>query len=131
MITTYTDQQKRIIQELKPLGIGGWHATHGLAQDFKCAYCDMDYLTSYDAYHSLTYDHIIPACCEGEHTEENTVACCRACNFLKHMYSPTGNSREERIADARRYIHEKRALREVELARIRLWVRGAVHSTQS
>jgi 5-methylcytosine-specific restriction endonuclease McrA len=130
VITTYTEQQEGIIQELEPLGIGGWHATHGLAQDFKCAYCDRDYLASYDAYYSLSFDHIIPACCGGEHTEENTVACCRACNFLKHMYSPTGDNRDERIADARRYIGEKRALREGELTRIRLWVRGDAHSAQ-
>jgi 5-methylcytosine-specific restriction endonuclease McrA len=130
MITTYTDQQKRIIEELKPLGIGGWHATHGLAQDFKCAYCDTDYLASYDAYYSLTFDHIIPDCSGGEHSEENTVACCRACNFLKHICSPSGNNREERIADARQYIKEKRLLREAEVARIRLLVRGDSHSTQ-
>src|ERR1035438_3190753 len=108
MKTTYTDEEKRIIQELQPLDVGGWHATHGLAQNFKCAYCDRDYVESYDAFYSLTLDHITPACRGGDHSEENTVACCRACNFLKHMYKPEGNSREERIADARRHITKKR-----------------------
>jgi 5-methylcytosine-specific restriction endonuclease McrA len=123
MITTYTDQQKQIIKELEPLGVGGWHATHGLSQGFKCAYCDKDYLESFDAYHCLTFDHIIPQSCGGGHTEENTAACCRTSNFIKHTYSPNGNSWEERIADARREVKERRLLRETEVAKIRLLVR--------
>ena len=122
MITTYTDQEKRIMQELEPLGVAGWHATHGLNQRFHCAYCDRDFLKSFDAYHSLQFDHIIPQSGGGEHTEENTVACCSTCNFLKHTYSPAGNSREERIAGARRYVKERRSLREAEVRRIRLLV---------
>ena len=130
MKKAYTEREKQIILELGPLDIGGWHATHGLAQDFKCAYCDLDYLASYDAFYTLTFDHIIPECCGGEHTEENTVACCRACNFLKHVYSPIGSSREERIADARRHIKEKRSLREANLDKIRLLLRGDLQNTQ-
>lgn len=82
----------------------------------------MDYLASYDAFYALTFDHIIPSCSGGEHTEDNTVACCRACNFLKQSYEPSGDTREERIADARRFITEKRLLREAEVAKIRLLV---------
>ena len=124
MITTNAEQKNQIIIQLQPLDVGGWHATHGLAQDFKCAYCDVDYLTSFDAFHYLTIDHIIPQFRGGEHTEENTVACCRACNFLKHMYEPKGNSRDERIANARSHVKQRRLLREAEVAKIRLLVRG-------
>jgi 5-methylcytosine-specific restriction endonuclease McrA len=126
--THFTDAQKRVIQALPSHEIGGFHATHGLAQDFKCPYCDIDYIASFDAFHYLVLDHIIPQCHGGEHTEENTVACCRACNFLKHMYKPTGNSREERIADARLYVQKQRASREAGVAKIRLLVRGDLQS---
>jgi 5-methylcytosine-specific restriction endonuclease McrA len=124
MITTYTDHQERIIQELYPLGVGGWHATHGLSQGFRCAYCDKDYLASFDAYHCLTLDHIIPKSCGGAETDENVVVCCSTCNWIKHIFLPTGNSREERIADARCYVQEQRLKREAEVEKIRLLVRG-------
>jgi 5-methylcytosine-specific restriction endonuclease McrA len=130
MITSYTDQQKRIIQELGPLDVGGWHATHGLNQDFRCAYCDLDYIASYDAFRSVEFDHIIPQSLGGEHTEENTVASCRTCNLLKHAYSPTGDSREERIADARRHVTEKRLLYEANVAKVRLLVRDRLFRLQ-
>jgi len=122
-VNTISEEQKnRFIQELKNYEFGGWAATHGFNQGFKCIYCDKDFLSSYDAFHSFELDHIIPECHEGEHTEENTAACCRACNFLKHMYKPTGNSLAERIADARRYVNELRLRREADVAKTRLFV---------
>jgi hypothetical protein len=121
----FTDKQNEIIQKLPSLGLGGLHATHGLAQNFRCIYCDMDYLASFDAFHSIEIDHIIPQYCGGAHSDENTAICCRTCNFLKHMYKPNGNNREGWIADARRDIKEKRKVREEnEVATIRLFIRG-------
>lgn len=128
----FTDEQKRYMQQLlkdEAANLGGWHAMHGPNQGFRCAYCGRDFLVSYDAFYSLTIDHITPTCCDGEHTFENTLVCCRTCNFLKHEYSPVGDSREERIADARCRVKKLRETREAAVAKLRLFVRGDSPST--
>jgi len=116
------DQKNRFIQELAKYEFGGWAATHGFNQGFKCIYCDRDFLASYDAFHSFELDHIVPQSRGGENTEENTAACCRTCNSLKSSYLPTGNSRVERIANARNHVNERRLQREADVSKIRFFV---------
>ena len=129
--THFTNEQKQMIQALSPLGVGGLNATHGLVQDFKCAYCDIDYIASFDAYHSLTLDHIIPQSRGGVHSEENTVACCRACNVIKATYYPDGKNRDERIANVRDHLKQKREQKEAEVAKLRLFIRGGSPQSDS
>jgi 5-methylcytosine-specific restriction endonuclease McrA len=124
MTPANTDKQNRIIQELAPLDVGGWHAILGLKQDFKCAYCDRDYIASYDAFRSVEFDHVIPLSRGGEDGLENIVTCCRTCNQIKLSYLPIGNSKEERVADARHYVKDRRLQKDSEVAKIRLLVRG-------
>ena len=84
MITTYTDLQTRIMNDLqKHHRFGEWSAKHGINQDFRCAYCDRDFLASFDNYDSWQFDHIIPSSRDGNHAYENIVVCCKTCNFLK------------------------------------------------
>jgi 5-methylcytosine-specific restriction endonuclease McrA len=73
-----------------------------------CQYCGLSGLGNFDIWINLTIDHIIPSCSGGDDTEENKAVACGECNTLKGNYVPVGNEREERIADARRYVQEKR-----------------------
>ena len=131
MITINKEQKDKFEQLLQRHDLGGPHVTHGLEQDFKCVYCDIDYLASFDAFHSIEIEHIIPECCGGDSTEENTAISCRNCNWIKGTRLPIGNSREERIADARHHVKQERLRLEdeatkrlAEVTKIRLLIRG-------
>jgi 5-methylcytosine-specific restriction endonuclease McrA len=104
---------------------GDWNAKLGIEQGFHCIYCDRDFLASFDDYDSWQWDHVYPLSLDGDDTLENIVVCCKACNFLKRAYAPTGTTKAERIADARRYVQELRALRESEVVAIRQLVRSS------
>jgi len=128
MITISKEQYDQFQQMLQPHDLGGLHVTQGLKQDFKCVYCGMDYLASFDTFHSIEIDHIIPG---GENTDENRVVSCRNCNWIKGTRKPNGNNREERIADARRHVQQERLRLEdeakkrlAEVTKIRLLIRG-------
>ncbi len=72
-----------------------------------CSYCDLSGNGNFDIWMNLSIDHIVPG--SGDGAENKTVAC-GECNTLKGMYKPNGTNREERIADARRYVRGKREL---------------------
>jgi hypothetical protein len=74
----------------------------------KCRYCDLSGLDNFDVYLNLGIDHIIPVGQGGDESKENKAVACGECNTLKGKYVPVGNNREERIADARRLIRERR-----------------------
>jgi 5-methylcytosine-specific restriction endonuclease McrA len=105
-------------------GFGDWNIQLGFEQRFRCIYCDSDLLATYDAYNSWQWDHIFPTSKGGEHTVENIAICCKACNYLKRAYIPSGATREEQIVDARRYVLEMRKRLESELSALRDLVRG-------
>jgi 5-methylcytosine-specific restriction endonuclease McrA len=117
------DQLSRIVEQLRNYRIGEWNARQGIKQEFRCAYCDVDFLACFNTYNSWTWDHIIPRSQDGEDTFENIVICCRTCNFLKRDYLPSGATRDERIADARRNVQQLRAQYEAEVVSIRSLVR--------
>ena len=124
MLINSIESRTRIIEDLQKLyRFGEWAARRGVEQDCRCIYCDRDFLESFNDYDSWQFDHVHPTSLDGEHSYENIVVCCKTCNYLKLNYAPTGNTYEERIADARRYIHERRAERDAELTKIRLLVR--------
>jgi 5-methylcytosine-specific restriction endonuclease McrA len=110
-------QVSRALQE--QCGFGSWNADRGVEVDFKCEYCGTDLLSSVDAYYSWQIDHIIPQSREGEHLYENIAICCTTCNFMKRAYLPEGDTRAERIADAKRFIMESRQQKLAELNHIR------------
>ena len=119
------DQLTLLVEQLRNYRIGEWNARQGMKQDFRCAYCDTDFLACFNNYNSWVWDHIIPRSLDGEDTFENIVICCRPCNFLKHAYLPSGSTRDERIADARRYVQQLRVQNEEEVVSIRNLVRPA------
>jgi len=100
-------------------GWGAWNADRGVKVGFRCEYCGTDLLSSVDAYYSWQMDHIIPQSKAGEHAYENIAICCTTCNFMKRAYVPEGHTREERIADARRFIMACREGKLAELNKIR------------
>jgi 5-methylcytosine-specific restriction endonuclease McrA len=119
------EERSNIIQELQKLfRFSEWTAKRGLETDCRCEYCDRDLLASFNDYDSWQIDHIYPSSKGGKDQYENMAVCCKTCNFLKRNYVPTGVTREEQIADARHYIQSKREMREAELGRIRILVRG-------
>jgi 5-methylcytosine-specific restriction endonuclease McrA len=123
MITLPPDQHAHLVEQLRNYRVGEWNANLGLEQEFRCAYCDKDFLASFDNYNSWQWDHIIPQSLNGEHNCENIVLCCKTCNWLKNTYSPNGNTKSERVADARRYVQQRRIGFEAEVTEIRELVR--------
>lgn len=70
--------------------------------DFKCEYCGLDFLASFNECFNVQLDHIQPRSNGGSEEESNLAACCTTCNSLKWAYVPRGNNRQERIAEASR-----------------------------
>jgi len=88
----------------------------GVRANFCCEYCNKPMLGSLDSYYSWEIDHVIPG---GGDALDNSALACRTCNHLKHTFMPTGNTREERISDARREIDRRRSEKVAELQKLR------------
>ncbi len=70
-----------------------------------CRYCDLCGNGNFDIWLNLTIDHVVPG---GGECADNKAVACHVCNSIKRKYHPKGSNLDERIADARRYIREKR-----------------------
>jgi hypothetical protein len=55
---------------------------------------------------------------------DNLAVACKLCNFIKGKYIPKGDTRAERLDDARRYVLAGRAKKQARLDAILLVVRG-------
>ncbi len=77
--------------------------------DYRCAYCDFDFLAGLDALLSATFDHLKPRAAGGPTTVENLVPACSTCNQLKGARTGFG------LDKLRKLIARQRALRLVEL----------------
>lgn len=119
------DKNSQLVEDLQRLfRFGDWNAKRGLESGFRCEYCNRDLLASFNDYDSWQIDHVMPSSKGGIHEYDNMAVSCKTCNFLKRDYLPTGETRNERLADARRHIQELRVMREAELSQIRELVRG-------
>jgi 5-methylcytosine-specific restriction endonuclease McrA len=98
------------------LGWGPLNCGTAIRARFCCEYCGTRLLGSLTDYYSWEVDHIVPG---GEDSLENYALACHACNHLKHRYAPSGDSREERVADARPEIERRRASKMAELQKVR------------
>ena len=83
---------------------------------FCCEYCGRRLLRSLDDYYSWQIDHVIP---NRDDSLEYCALACQTCNHLKHDYVPSGATREERVADARREVTKRRAAKRAELDKLR------------
>lgn len=75
--------------------------------DFRCEYCGQDLLASFNDCFNAQLDHIHPKSKGGSDEKSNLAACCTTCNSLKWDYAPRGDNRDERLADAGRYVREQ------------------------
>ena len=121
MNTTITESE--LIEQLQGYGIAPWPTRDGLTLQFRCPYCDADFLACYDSFYAWHCDHIIPLSRGGDGSEDNVISCCRTCNALKHKYVPLGGSRAERVADARRYVQQQREKHEARISAVRALIR--------
>jgi 5-methylcytosine-specific restriction endonuclease McrA len=69
---------------------------------FKCAYCGMDFMQSFEAFSNATVDHFKPTSKGGENSPHNKLACCSLCNRLK------SNSVFETFAEAKAEVLKRR-----------------------
>lgn len=115
---TQFNSQEVVERLQRELGWHHWHARRGFEANFKCEYCGRDLLATINDYDAWQLDHIVPLSKDGPDKYENTALCCKACNFMKRTYVPSEGNRAERIADAHRYIEEKRARKEVEMSKV-------------
>ncbi len=70
-----------------------------------CRYCGLCGLDDFNIWMNLTVDHIVPG---ADQSAENKALACHHCNCIKNQYKPSGNNRDERIADARKYVEAQR-----------------------
>jgi 5-methylcytosine-specific restriction endonuclease McrA len=114
-----------VIAELRQVG---WfkelHLSMLAKADFRCEYCGEDFLARFNECFHAQLDHITPKSKGGSDDPYNLAAACVTCNALKWDYTPTGKTREERIADAARYIRAQREAEEEKLSRYREIMRG-------
>src|SRR6185369_9470321 len=69
---------------------------------FRCQYCGLDGMTSFENSLVMSVDFVIPRARKGKKDPRNLVAACRACNLLK------GRRHFDNIEDAKAYIHTRR-----------------------
>jgi 5-methylcytosine-specific restriction endonuclease McrA len=98
------------------MGWGPLNCGTAVRANFCCEYCGKRMLSSLDSYYSWEMDHIIPG---GPETPENYALACHACNHLKHRYVPSGESRAERLEDARKEVCRRRSSKLAELQKLR------------
>ena len=92
---------------------------------FRCEYCGRSLLQSLDDYYSWEVDHIVPG---GPDSLDNYALSCHTCNHVKHRYEPVGNSRSERLEDARREVLARRQTKQLELDKLRSIIGSALQS---
>src|SRR5579884_3574937 len=70
---------------------------------YKCQYCGLDGLESFENWMIMTIDHIHAYAKGGSLKADNQVTACQPCNAIK------GTRDFNSLADARKYVQEKRA----------------------
>lgn len=69
---------------------------------FRCQYCGLDGLASFENSLMMTVDFVIPRALKGRKDPRNLVASCHTCNVLK------GRHKFESFEAAKRYVLERR-----------------------
>ena len=73
-----------------------------------CVYCGFDG-RSFDSWMQLTLDHVVPQHIKKDHSEENLVACCTACNSItSRMTFKPDDSKAKIIKAKRERVRERR-----------------------
>jgi 5-methylcytosine-specific restriction endonuclease McrA len=70
---------------------------------YRCQYCGLDGLTSFENSLMMTVDFVLPPALKGNKEPENLVAACRPCNQIK------GRLMFASFDDAKKYVVQRRA----------------------
>jgi 5-methylcytosine-specific restriction endonuclease McrA len=109
------NDHKVIIEEL--MRTGKWDELNinlGIRANFKCEYCDKDFLASVENYKEWQKDHIIPLSQGGLDNMDNLALCCRTCNVnVKGRWNPltvveNGQDRALLVEAVREYVITRR-----------------------
>ena len=82
--------------------------------NYICVYCNLDGRLSYYNFKSLTIDHFRPKMFGDNHSIENLVTACHACNQLKGHYFPKHLHNEKEIMENIRHFIVKERARDFE-----------------
>ncbi len=69
---------------------------------YKCQYCGLDGLASFENWLIMTIDHVHAYAKGGARKAENQVTACQPCNMMK------GTHHFKTLAEAKKYVHERR-----------------------
>lgn len=111
----------RAEQLIAALEVQGWARRQielGMRAHFRCEYCRRYLLRSIEDYDAWQVDHIVPLSKGGADEPANWALACEMCSVMKRDHDITGSTRAERLAAARRIIHEKRRVKHRELAAV-------------
>ncbi len=84
---------------------------------FRCQYCDLDGTTSFEAWLSLSLDHLLPDDHPERRNQDYMVAACKFCNTADNRYFEKaaglglrfdGLTREELVEQRRPYVQRTR-----------------------
>ena len=69
---------------------------------YRCQYCGLDGLASFENALALSVDFVIPRARQGKKNPRNLVACCRSCNMIK------GKRMYRSFDEAKQYVLRRR-----------------------
>ncbi len=110
------------------IAIGTWGLEGvqlGERANYRCEYCELDFLASAGNYKQWHVDHIVPTSRGGDDSFDNKALACSVCNYhWKRAWDPRttageGAGRSTLIEAARKYIAERRARTEEEVKKVR------------
>lgn len=112
-------QKDEVVQAMVDLGWSKVQARLGVRAGFRCEYCGRNLLASIEDYDSWQKDHVVPISKGGaEEDFENLALACKTCNFMKLDHMPNGETREQKIDNARRRVMTLRARKHREIAEV-------------
>ncbi len=89
-----------------------WWRRVYIRDNYRCQYCGRNLMVDLDSWLSIELDHLRSTATGGTNDIENYVTACNVCNRLKGKWMPDGHeslTREDLLAQARRYVFERRA----------------------
>tara|TARA_R110001583_G_scaffold194829_2_gene367242 strand:+ start:2087 stop:2485 length:399 start_codon:yes stop_codon:yes gene_type:complete len=121
--------KKELIEELSKYRFDKTNVELAIRADFKCEYCEKDLLANMDNYKLWQVDHIIPKSSnyndfDYENFNNKAISCTQCNKDLKNKWNPLSEglddkTREQFILLTKKYIKEKRKIKNSEIDEIR------------
>jgi 5-methylcytosine-specific restriction endonuclease McrA len=102
---------------------------------FKCHYCDLDFLSSVNAYDSIEVEHIVPKD-PGSDDASNKTLVCRTCNKMKRRWNPAlhvanASDRNTLLSAAKEHVKAKRKEKAQEIERVKALAKQLIVALQT